>query len=145
MNDEELRIVASQKEKRRELQIIARRDHIMFLDRCSRNMDNSGNYSTGGIVTDAQVEQHRKFARGLLIESEEVSITTLAKRHDLTVEQVRVIIYNARYRVGSDKPRPAPNRRPKEDIEREHEENAHKRDACRSARPSFAACEDLWT
>lgn len=92
----------------------ARREQILLLDQYSRNCIIHGNYGTQLPNIDLKIEQHRKFTQELL-ESDK-TISTLAKQHDLTENQVKRLRATAlmqRNQKASDTLRPAliqPNR-----------------------------------
>lgn len=73
----------------------ARREEIMMYDHYSRNIIKYGNYGTKIVNVDSEIQKHRELANQIYDETQEKSLALVAKKHDLTVNQVKRIAATA--------------------------------------------------
>lgn len=73
----------------------AYREKIMLIDHYARTSAAHGNYTTQLPVTDREITEHRKFAQDLWYRAKDESVAVLAKKHNLTVNQVKRILATA--------------------------------------------------
>lgn len=129
-----------------------RREYIMMIDHYSRACAIHGNYTTQLAACDKQILEHREFADRIWaeVEDEELSLTTVAKKHDLTVNQVKRILATTLMirNMGAAnplKPEPVRIKRSQAEVDAEIAEIRRKRDMPKPPKPAtFAKCEDCW-
>lgn len=69
----------------------SRREKIMMYDHYSRNVMKFGNYGTKIDVVDSEIQKHRELGNQIYQEIQDESLAVVAKRHDLTVNQIKKI------------------------------------------------------